>query len=274
MSRLLTVEFCLGTTIAITLYILEKSGRSNAWVAVVLLCLIAGLLMHPALNIPWIWSPPNMAMKAWRASAVVGLIVMAVSWFGIWTWPESVEPRSPASTQGNLAKPAPTPELNSAPPTPQAFTETARRELDLRVSALGVEYDQERKELVAHFMFRNEGTMQRTVLNLTFIYWNPNRTVEKSYQILSTRESESALGDVKPTAINAQTEQILTCRRIISLPYFAKVGGKIGVRINTTDPNGAVKTKEIELLEIQKIPVIGDAVSYTGKRIENVPLDE
>ncbi len=154
-------------------------------------------------------------------------------------------------------------------------TETTAKNLDLRVSALGIEYDQEKKELVAHFMFRNNGSMQRTVLNLTFIYWDPNRESKNSYQILSTRESESPYpGDVKPTTMNAQTEQMLTCRRIIGLPAYAKVGGMIGIRINTTDPNGVVKTKELELMEIQKMALVGDGISYTGKRVENVSLDD
>jgi hypothetical protein len=275
MPRLLTVEFCVGTAMALVLYVLDKSGKSNAYISSSFLIFIAGLLIHPALNIPWIWSPPNKAMKVWRASAVVGLIVMVVFWFGVWTWPESPGPRSSASTQSNHAKTAPPSELNPLSPRPQTHSEGARKELDLKVSALGIEYDQEKSELVAHLMFRNEGTIQRTVLSLTFIYWEPDRAPQKDYQLLSTRESESMPpGDVKPITINPQTEYILTYRRIIGLPYFAKVRGKIGIRINTTDPNGAVKAKELELMEIQKIALIGGGVTYSAKRIENVSLDE
>jgi hypothetical protein len=92
MSKLLTVEFCVGAAMALVLYILDKSGKGNGGLAITLLILITAFLIHPALNIPWIWSGSDPAMKAWRVCAIVCFITLAVAWFGIWTWPESDKP--------------------------------------------------------------------------------------------------------------------------------------------------------------------------------------
>jgi hypothetical protein len=93
MSKLVGVEFLLGTAVAIALYMLDKSGKSSVPLNVVLLILMALLVLHPALSVPWIWSAPDVAMKMWRACLVICVLVLGVSWFGIWTWPIRIQVR-------------------------------------------------------------------------------------------------------------------------------------------------------------------------------------
>src|SRR5436305_3131140 len=89
MSKWLGIEFALGSAMAIALYILDKSGKTSWPLNVGLLVLMTGLMLHPALSIPWVWEPLDLAMKIWRVCLVTCAVVLGVSWFAIWTWPTS-----------------------------------------------------------------------------------------------------------------------------------------------------------------------------------------
>lgn len=88
----ISVEFSLGVVVAIALYFLDKSGRSNAIIAFVLLVIMLGLCFHAALSLPWVWSSTNAAMTIWRVAFVICAVVLSVGWFGIWTWPSPFTP--------------------------------------------------------------------------------------------------------------------------------------------------------------------------------------
>lgn len=93
-SKLLPYEFAVGLAMTLALYLLDKCGKSGATINALFLILITGLLVHPALSIPWVSSCPELAFKIWRGVAVSAGIILAVSWFGIWTWPDM--PKDPA----------------------------------------------------------------------------------------------------------------------------------------------------------------------------------
>jgi hypothetical protein len=91
MSKLLGVEFTLGTAVAIAMYILDKSGKTSVPLNLILLVLMTVLILHPTLSIPWVWGTPILAMKVWRICLLVSIVLLSVSWFGVWTWPKSQE---------------------------------------------------------------------------------------------------------------------------------------------------------------------------------------
>jgi len=72
----------------LAIYFIDKAGKSNALLNAILLFLMAICLVHPAMSIPWIWSPPEIAMRIWRGSVIACFTLLAVAWFGIWTWPK------------------------------------------------------------------------------------------------------------------------------------------------------------------------------------------
>jgi len=84
----------LGLVLMVALYLLDKSGKSGPFLNLLLLILIAALLVFPALSIPWIQLAPETAIKVWRASLIICAILLAVTRFGIWTWPKPTEPAS------------------------------------------------------------------------------------------------------------------------------------------------------------------------------------
>ncbi len=63
------------------------AGRNNVLLNVLLLLALAAFCIHPLLTLPWVWAPASVAMKAWRVSLILVVVVLAVSRFGIWVWP-------------------------------------------------------------------------------------------------------------------------------------------------------------------------------------------
>jgi hypothetical protein len=95
------VEFALGSAMAIAMYILDKSGKTSWPLNVALLVLMTAFILHPALSIPWAWATPILAMKIWRVCLIASAVLLGVTWFGIWTWPDlaTYGTPNPISTQ-------------------------------------------------------------------------------------------------------------------------------------------------------------------------------
>jgi hypothetical protein len=91
MSKLGSVEFSLTFVVALALFILDKSGKGSALLNIVLLILMAVFIIHPALQVAWIWSPSQVALRIWRASLCICIVLLAVARFGIWTWPKPTQ---------------------------------------------------------------------------------------------------------------------------------------------------------------------------------------
>jgi hypothetical protein len=144
--------------------------------------------------------------------------------------------------------------------------------LDLRFSVLGIDYDDAKTELAMHIMFRNSGTVQRTMLSVTFGYRDPDRSFKNSWEFI--KPIPGWLGELQPIRINPESEHVETYRVIIPHHFREKVGGVIGLLLNATDPSGAVKSEEVEVIEISKsVPEGSNGIAYTGKRVEGVSFD-
>lgn len=85
----LSVEFSLAAAIAIILFFV--AGKNNVLLNLLLLAALAGFCLHPILGWPWIWMPASTAMKLWRVSLIITVVLLAVSRFGIWVWPISAQ---------------------------------------------------------------------------------------------------------------------------------------------------------------------------------------
>jgi len=114
-----SIEFSLAAAIAIVLFYV--AGKNNALLNVALLLALAAFCLHPLLTLPWIWAPTAIAMKAWRASLVVAVVILVVSRFGIWVWPtqEPINapsvPQAPQQALPVTAKEAPEAVAKAAP---------------------------------------------------------------------------------------------------------------------------------------------------------------
>lgn len=140
MLKKISIEFSLGIVVALALYFLDKSGRNNAALSVILLTVLAGLLLHPALQVPWIWSSPDLAVRVWKVALATCFVILLVSGFGIWTWPKSAEG----------AKTAP--------------------EDELFATVLSFSVSETQDHLTATVAFRNAGKSRRTILNVNICY--------------------------------------------------------------------------------------------------------
>ena len=97
MSKL-SIEFFVGlaasVAVAVIIYFLDKSDKTSPLLNIGLLIVIAAALIYLAWHIPWIWSPSQVALRVWRASLCICIVLLAVAWFGIWTWPRPTQPAS------------------------------------------------------------------------------------------------------------------------------------------------------------------------------------
>src|SRR5947199_6218072 len=92
----------------VAIYILDKSGKSSVPLNTLLLLLLTGFLLHPVLSIPWIWSPSDPALRVWRASLLLSVVVLSVAYFGIWTWPGQPTDKALLNpSASSIASPAP-----------------------------------------------------------------------------------------------------------------------------------------------------------------------
>src|SRR5207237_1837620 len=107
----LSVEFSLGLVVTLLLYLLDKSGKSNAPITAALLILATALCLHAVLRMGWIWSPTTLALKVWRASFVTSIVLLIFSYFAIWVWPPGHVMAAPAAE----SQPAPPPQGAVAP---------------------------------------------------------------------------------------------------------------------------------------------------------------
>ena len=124
-----------------------------------------------------------------------------------------------------------------------------------------------------HLQLLNGGTAQRTILSVTFGYRDPDRAWKRSWEFLAP--IPGPLGDVKPIRLAADSEHVETFRADVALRFRQKVGGIIGSLINATDPNGPVKYKEVELIEITQ-PAdeeTGFGMGFRGKPVESILFD-
>ena len=71
-------------------------GEFGGLRSVLFLLAISLSLLHPALSGPWKWLHSYLAIRIWRIALVIGTIVLAISWFALWTWSQSERPMAPA----------------------------------------------------------------------------------------------------------------------------------------------------------------------------------
>jgi len=90
-SKLPSVEFALGLACSIVLYALDKSGKNNGAITLVLTAVAGALFLHATLTVPWLWDSANTALKVWRVAMATSVVVLAISRFCIWAWPESTQ---------------------------------------------------------------------------------------------------------------------------------------------------------------------------------------
>lgn len=102
----MSIEFALGVALALALYLLDKSDKSSGLLNLALLFALTAFLLHPTLSISWLWMQGDLAIRVWRIAAATTIILLAVSWFGIWTWPSRKTPAPTTSvTSGASASP-------------------------------------------------------------------------------------------------------------------------------------------------------------------------
>src|SRR6267378_3256117 len=87
-----SIDLAVAVIVAVVIYLLDKSGKSNAFLTTGLLILTAALFIDAVLQLPSLWAGPSRAVVVWRASSVIVLVVFCVARFGIWIWPEEATP--------------------------------------------------------------------------------------------------------------------------------------------------------------------------------------
>ena len=109
----LSIEFSLAGVIAVVLYF--AAGKNNTIFNLILLVALLGFCLHPALSIPWITSASPFTVKAWRILVVTAVVLVAVSRFGIWVWPQpEIHENIGRSDEASRPEPQNHPEIDNA----------------------------------------------------------------------------------------------------------------------------------------------------------------
>jgi hypothetical protein len=211
---------------------------------------------------PWLMRHhiPHLAFSAWFITAPVGaLMFFSVLW---------IQTHVPYISERNRAK------LLVRRETALASSQSGTQQsLDLRFSVLDISYDDATTELGLPVQFCNSGTTSRTILSVAFGYRDPDRLWNNSWEFIRPIRG-GRLGNVEPIRIEADSEHVVTFRAVIPFRMRQKRGGIIGILLNATSPDGTVKDKHAEVLEISNpAPEGSNGISFTGKRAQNISFD-
>ena len=131
-------------------------------------------------------------------------------------------------------------------------------------------------QLYARLTFINDGHILRTVLGVEFVYLDPDRTFDKTYQLLgATRyEDRKDTSATAPLPISPGGAEIVASYRLFIDPEtYEKDKAEFGLSIDASDGRGGPSYQKIIMALTVSRPANG-SVSYAGKRLVNVSLDK